>query len=598
MINNPETFLAALLKTPHLVQARPSPNGQWVAWVWQNLSPVGDVFVAPTDGSAPARRLTDFKENTYVVSWSDNSQSLIVKHDMGGDERWQLYQVSVAGGEAKLVLTVPEGFINSAELSPDEKYLLYGLNQNVYRKDLTSGVVDLLVAPAGVIASRPRLNSLGNKIIYTRAERHPAGRQIWLVNFDGTEDQEILNFGDQVKVGASWLPDGERLIFTAEAATHRRVGLLMVATKAVEWLIDDPERNIEEAYVPFGSEQAVIIELKNAKPQCSLLRLDTKIEERISGPHNLLPLAPLADGRWLSWYYHSEQPAELVIHEPKATTLERVVTNVFNYVDYKSDDLVRAENYTWTSFDGRPIQGWLYRPRVSNGGTVVLVHGGPTHHSEDEFDAEIQYFVARGFTVFDPNYRGSTGFGLAFQELIKQSGWGGEEQLDLKTAIEALIKDGVATPGKIGMMGTSYGGYSSWHGITHWPVNIVAAAVPICGMTDLVVDYETTRPDLRGYSEEMMGGSPSEQPEKYFERSPLNFIKNIKGRLLIVQGQNDPNVTMENLTVAEAVLKKNKISYETLVFSDEGHGIKKPANVAVLLVKAADFFERSFGLAN
>jgi hypothetical protein len=54
VINNPETFLAALLKTPHLVQARPSPNGQWVAWVWQNLSPVGDVFVAPTDGSAPA----------------------------------------------------------------------------------------------------------------------------------------------------------------------------------------------------------------------------------------------------------------------------------------------------------------------------------------------------------------------------------------------------------------------------------------------------------------------------------------------------------------------------------------------------------------
>jgi hypothetical protein len=83
----------------------------------------------------------------------------------------------VAGGEAKLVLTVPEGFINSAELSPDEKYLLYGLNQNVYRKDLTSGVVDLLVAAAGVIASRPRLNSLGNKIIYTRAaqSRGPRG---------------------------------------------------------------------------------------------------------------------------------------------------------------------------------------------------------------------------------------------------------------------------------------------------------------------------------------------------------------------------------------------------------------------------------------
>src|SRR5207244_3988563 len=157
--------------------------------------------------------------------------------------------------------------------------------------------------------------------------------------------------------------------------------------------------------------------------------------------------------------------------------------------------------------DGKEICGWLYRAGKPRG-TVVHVHGGPTGHSEDDLDIEIQYLVSQGFNVLDPNYRGSTGYGLPFQESIKEDGWGGREQQDIKAGIQALFDAGIAHGGKVGMTGTSYGGYSSWYAITHWSPVMVAAAAPICGMTDLVVDYETTRPDLRPYSEEMMGGSP------------------------------------------------------------------------------------------
>jgi dipeptidyl aminopeptidase/acylaminoacyl peptidase len=146
------------------------------------------------------------------------------------------------------------------------------------------------------------------------------------------------------------------------------------------------------------------------------------------------------------------------------------------------------------------------------------------------------------------------------------------------------------------MTGTSYGGYSSWHGITHFPPEYLKAAAPICGMTDLVVDYETTRPDMRVYSEEMMGGSPSQVPELYKERSPINFISNIKGELLIIQGARDPNVTPENVNAVEKELKKNNIKYEKLVFENEGHGISKPENEKILYKKIADFFESAFGL--
>jgi dipeptidyl aminopeptidase/acylaminoacyl peptidase len=142
--------------------------------------------------------------------------------------------------------------------------------------------------------------------------------------------------------------------------------------------------------------------------------------------------------------------------------------------------------------------------------------------------------------------------------------------------------------------GTSYGGYSSWCAITRWPTDIVAAAAPVCGMTDLVVDYQTTRPDLRPYSEEMLGGSPEQIPQKYYERSPINFVHNIKGKLLIVQGGRDPNVTPENVRAVRAALERAGIPYELLVFEDEGHGISRPANQKTLYLRLVEFFSGAF----
>jgi dipeptidyl aminopeptidase/acylaminoacyl peptidase len=149
-------------------------------------------------------------------------------------------------------------------------------------------------------------------------------------------------------------------------------------------------------------------------------------------------------------------------------------------------------------------------------------------------------------------------------------------------------------PGRVGVTGTSYGGYSAWWAITHFEPDLVAAAAPVCGMTDLVVDYYATRPDLRPYSEEMMGGSPEEIPDRYRERSPIDFVKNIRGRLLIVQGLRDPNVTPDNVQAVTEALDEFGIPYELLTFEDEGHGIARPKNLRILYPHLADFFERSF----
>jgi dipeptidyl aminopeptidase/acylaminoacyl peptidase len=259
---------------------------------------------------------------------------------------------------------------------------------------------------------------------------------------------------------------------------------------------------------------------------------------------------------------------------------------------------VAAEDYRWHSVDGLEIQGWLYRARGGAQGeargTVVYVHGGPTWHLQDQILAEPQYFAVQGFNVLVPNYRGSTGFSRAYREAIKDDGWGGREQDDIRTGVEALIRDGIAQAGKVGITGTSYGGYSSWHAITHFPAATIAASAPVCGMTDLVIDYQTTRPDLRPYSEEMMGGTPEQVPERYYERSPIHFVQNIEGRLLIVQGLRDPNVSPENVRAVRAALDEHGVEYGMLVFEDEGHGVYRIPNQKTLLVQLADFFGGAF----
>jgi len=269
------------------------------------------------------------------------------------------------------------------------------------------------------------------------------------------------------------------------------------------------------------------------------------------------------------------------------------LTHTWERTDLEPGRLTPTEDFRWRSEDGLEIQGWLYRARPNPQRAIILIHGGPTWHAEDNLDAQIQYFVSRGFNVLDVNYRGSTGFGLKFRQAIKEDGWGGREQADIATGAEALIRAGLADPGRVGVTGTSYGGYSAWFQITHYPPEIIKAAAPICGMTDLVIDYTTTRPDLRPYSAEMMGGNPEQVPERFRERSPIHFVQNIRGHLLIVQGDQDSNVTPEHVHQVVKRLEAHRIPYEVLNFEDEGHGINKPANQERLYTHLVTFFDRA-----
>ena len=606
-------FLDRLLDVPALIQPSISPPGLVAAWSWGGRGAVAEAYLRSTTVEGEPVRLQSAREDIVVQSWRPDGAEFLLALTRDGTERVQLMRAAVAKVAPVAVTDAePKFYISGGELHPNGRWLVFAANFDpvtgqetetswIFRQDLASGERIVLAKPQRANRARPMLNPQGTHVLYSRKDRHPAGRQYWLVDIEGKSDREILNLGDDVELRASWTPSGQQVVVVADSDTHRRVGLWLMANSLIHWIFDDPHIQIDDAFVPYGTGSMVAIESQDGAKRAWLYDVAAQKKQlwlQVPGA-TLLPIAPLSGGGWAARFYHARQPADLMrvgADAGKGADLASL-TGLPKVIGSLPSELIAPEDMRWQASDGLRIQGWLYRAKEPARGTIVEIHGGPTHHVENRFDAQTQYLLRRGFNVFMPNYRGSTGFGLRFQNAILKQGWGGAEQEDIRSGIAALIEKGVAIKGRIGVTGVSYGGYSSWWAITHFPPELVAAAAPICGMTDLVVDYETTRPDLRLYSEQMMGGSPAQAPQRYRERSPIHHVAAIKGKLLIVQGMRDPNVTPENLATMRRALKAAKIDYELLTFEDEGHGIRKRANNRLLYRRLGDFFEAAFAAA-
>lgn len=624
-----EDLLGQLLSLPSVSYAQLSPDSRWVAFEWYRLRDKIDVYIVPSDGSTLPKAVAITDEDTNLISWSADSKALVLSEDHDGDEHARLFRVGFEfddhgelriGALEPLTSPSPAYYLRGGSLSLDGKKLYFGANYDfatnqildatwIYQKNLESGSNTVLGKPCTPAFTRPELNLAGTMLIYARKDRHPSGRQFYLIDIEKQEDLEILNFGDQEKVFARWFPDSEHILAISENTsqgeyTYNRLGIYHAVRKDLCWLIDDPTLDLESAWVtPSGDIIADRIVESNHQPLLikkpaggwnvgNVDEISVTSFPTVKG--NLHPLGQAPDGTWIGLHYSSQSSMDLVRFYMEDEPVLESLTKYYDRISISQSDLISAQDFRWKSEDGLDIQGWLYRAEPNQQKAIIYIHGGPSSHSEDKLNPVIQYLVACGFNVLDVNYRGSTGFGLRYRELIKEDGWGGREQGDIASGASALIERGLADPGKVGVTGTSYGGYSSWFLITHYPKEVIAAAAPICGMTDLVIDYETTRPDLRPYSEEMMGGKPQEVPQRYHERSPIHYVEDIRGKLLIVQGGKDPNVTPENFTKVKERLEAHQIPYDVLLFEDEGHGIRKPSNQEALFARLRVFFESAF----
>ena len=105
------------------------------------------------------------------------------------------------------------------------------------------------------------------------------------------------------------------------------------------------------------------------------------------------------------------------------------LTRVWERTTLNRAQLTPAEDFRWQAPDGTPIQGWLYRARPNPKRAVIFIHGGPTFHSEDRLYPILQFLCAEGFNVLDPNYRGSTGFRLKFQDASRSMAGAGASKM-------------------------------------------------------------------------------------------------------------------------------------------------------------------------
>ncbi|MGV8986140.1 MAG: S9 family peptidase [Cypionkella sp.] len=587
---------AALPQVSHL---RASGDGAWAFWCGSGLGEVEDVFASPLNHPGPVEQLTYGADHHQIRDVSPDGQMLILAQSRYASEHDHLLLLDRRAGNRLHLLTPKQDnhYLFGGELTRDGKAVLFVTDFDyasqrvveeglIWRQDLTTGKRTCLARVPHFFDQAPRQSPSGQRILLNVSERTPGSGQIWVMNADGTGLREVFVLGATNHSRGEWL-DEDRIVVVTDRIGRDEVGIFSLLAGTTQWLGGEPQILPHEMVIGGKGGFACVVHKQSQTHAVVFDAAGSRPLPNMSGRRSLLPHVGLPDGGWLAEAYDADAPHEVVQVAPNGQC--RRLTSV-----QPSQRRHRApRDFHWTSPDGRPVQGWLYEPQGKSKGLITYVHGGPTWHSEDWVNPKIGFWVQLGYTVLDPNYRGSTGFGFDWREAVKADGWGGREQADIRAGIEAAIERGFA-PRKVAVVGNSYGGFSSWYAITRF-ADLVTAAIPMCGMYKLDIDYhETEMPHGRAYSEEMMGGTPEDFPEKYANASPGNFIANIRGHVLIVHGLADSNVGPENTHTAERELKAAGIPHEVMLFSDEGHGVFRRTNVETYLIRSATFLEYAF----
>ena len=265
------------------------------------------------------------------------------------------------------------------------------------------------------------------------------------------------------------------------------------------------------------------------------------------------------------------------------------------------EQLSKGEDASFTSFDGLRTSARLYLPAKTlnfKGARPVVyyIHGGPQGQERPNFAwfsmPLIQFLTLRGFAVFVPNVRGSTGYGLSYTKHVDRD-WGGDDRLDHVHAMkEFLSQDKRLDVKRAAVVGRSYGGYMTLTLAGRDP-QLWQAACDMFGPYDLLTFSERIPETWKPYFRIALG-DPAIPAEKEFliERSPRTYLQQMTCPMLVVQGRNDPRVAAAESEDLVADLRKQGKEIELLIFEDEGHDVLKYENRVTVYNRIADFFAK------
>ncbi|MGG4103734.1 S9 family peptidase [Paenibacillus lautus] len=256
------------------------------------------------------------------------------------------------------------------------------------------------------------------------------------------------------------------------------------------------------------------------------------------------------------------------------------------------EDMVTPEVITYPSFDGMEIEALLFRAKdhVANGYTVFWPHGGPQASERKQFRSMFQYILAKGYHIFCPNFRGSTGYGSSFVKLVEQD-WGEGPRKDCLAGMDWLFGQGISSREKLFVMGGSYGGYMTLLLAGRNP-EYFKAAIDIVGVSNLFTFYNSVPEHWKPIMERWIG-DPERDKERFIKDSPITYLDDMVNPMLIIQGANDPRVVKEESDQIVEALRAKGRDVEYLVFEDEGHGITKKANEKIAYARMVEFLKRN-----
>jgi dipeptidyl aminopeptidase/acylaminoacyl peptidase len=542
-------------------------------------------------------QLTGGEDNTSIAGLAPDDSYVIVSRDIGGQENPGLYLLEPKGGALKPIQHTPKVQTALAFIEDDSKTLYFMANDikpdsyAVYRYDIKDGKRELVFDTPGLwqVADHRgskwlMVKNLGSaqQEVY---EYDLKSKQLTpLLGQNEVEEYEV-QYGakpNQVLVMTNKLGELTRL-YTLEAGKLTPISP-EVKYEVEKFAIDEARLRIYFTINEEGYSRLHVLDAKSLKPVA-------------------LPKLPPADHVSVAGVTRNGRIAQLVVSgaqlPPTAVAFNWNTKKMETWrlpetpeVDVSKFAPATIEKYP--ARDGTQIPMVVRRPAKCAADpcpVIVQFHGGPEGQARPGFSAGVQLFVDAGFIFVEPNVRGSSGYGKTWFHADD-----GAKRLQIITDIEdaakfirtTWAKNGVAP--KIGVMGGSYGGYSTLMAMTYFAGAFDAgvAEYSVSSFHTFLMNTAPYRRILR-ISEY---GDPVKDKEALDKLSPITHVQKVKAPLLMIQGVNDPRTPVGEALVIYRELERRKIPSGLILFPDEGHGAKKRSNIVQQFGHAIAFFEK------
>ncbi len=583
-----------------------APGGEKVAFLY-SVTGVPQLWVVNATGGAP-QQLT-FGNGITFFRWLPDNSGLIYGADNDGNEQESYYFVSVNGESEQLLLPAVEGgfrafgdIAQSGTLAVFASTERNGEDFDLYSADLETGETKMLFEGTFGYFARA-LSPDGQHLIVTETVGEDSDNLHLLDMASGkltavSVPEPRANHGNG---GFVWKPDSSGFYFASnENREFSAIHAYDLANRQVSLMVETG-RDAGDLELCGPSENYLAF-TENVDGFHTLHVRDLSNGDALSTPRlpeGLYDVSCAAGtSRAVITINGWTTPGDIRMWDMDRGTTARTFESELAGLDPAR--FVRPESVRITARDGLELQGLLYLPddasRAGEGLPPIVfeVHGGPTGQSMASFDPIVQYHVDRGIAVFEPNVRGSTGFGRTYATLDDREKRR-DSVRDLIDMAQALRADGRVNMDRAAVSGGSYGGYMVNAVLAIYP-GTFSAGVNRYGVADWVTALQIASPGLKA-SDRIEYGDIREQRwiDFYTENSPIRMADQINVPVLYSHGVQDPRIDIYETELMVKTLRANGIEAPYIRIEDEGHGWRKLANRLFYYRAQAEFLETQLG---